>query len=81
VAEVRTVTKTTESENKHMKIHKYPGLDVHHVDTEIAIAEDDRATAPGGSDSLNDSSENSVNAPFPIAVAESGFCKSVRLNF
>ena len=33
---------TTKSEDKHMKIHKYVGLDVHKDDTEIAVAEGDR---------------------------------------
>jgi hypothetical protein len=30
---------TTKSENKHMKIHKYVGLDVHKEKTTVAIAE------------------------------------------
>jgi transposase len=34
---------TTQNENKHMKTDKYLGLDVHKVDTEIAIAEGDRS--------------------------------------
>jgi transposase len=36
------VIPTTQNENKHMKTDKYLGLDVHTVDTEIAIAEGDR---------------------------------------
>ena len=36
------VIPTTKSEDKHMKIHKYLGLDVHQDDTIIAIAEGDR---------------------------------------
>jgi transposase len=42
VAEVRTATETTKSENKHMKIHKYVGCDVHKVESELAIAEEGR---------------------------------------
>jgi transposase len=37
------VKPTTKSEDKHMKIHKYVGLDVHSDKIEIAIAEGDRA--------------------------------------
>jgi hypothetical protein len=33
------VNPTTKSENKHMKIHKYVGLDVHKEKTTVAIAE------------------------------------------
>jgi len=36
------VNQTTKSEDKHMKIHKYVGLDVHKDTTMIAIAEGDR---------------------------------------
>ena len=36
------VKPTTKSEDKHMKIHKYLGLDVHQDDTVIAVAEGDR---------------------------------------
>lgn len=35
-------TKTTKCENKHMKIQKYVGLDVHKDKTTVAIAEGDR---------------------------------------
>ena len=36
------VIPTTKSEDKHMKIHKYLGLDVHQDDSIIAVAEGDR---------------------------------------
>jgi transposase len=36
------VNPTTKNENKHMKTHKYIGLDVHKVSTEVAIAEEGR---------------------------------------
>jgi transposase len=36
------VSPTTKNENKHMKIHKYVGLDVHKDRTTVAIAEGDR---------------------------------------
>ena len=36
------VIPTTKSENKHMKTHKYLGLDVHQVDTQVAIAAEGR---------------------------------------
>jgi transposase len=41
-AEVRTATRTTKSEDKHMKIQKYVGLDVHKDTTVIAVAEGGR---------------------------------------
>ncbi len=36
------VNPTTKSENKHMKTHKYVGLDVHKVETEVTIAAEGR---------------------------------------
>ena len=38
----QVTTETTKSENKHMKIQKYVGLDVHKDKTTVAIAEGDR---------------------------------------
>jgi transposase len=37
------VNPTTQNENKHMKTHKYVGMDVHKDDSEIAVAEGDRS--------------------------------------
>jgi hypothetical protein len=36
------VIPTTQSEDKHMKIHKHPGPDVHQDDTVIVVAGGDR---------------------------------------
>ena len=35
--------RTTRSEDKHMKTHKYVGLDVHSVSTVIAVADGGRS--------------------------------------
>ena len=37
------INQTTNSEDKHMKIQKYVGLDVHKDKTTVAIAEGDRS--------------------------------------